>query len=229
MSKKILVILCMLTLFSAVSCAWENLPEGEQEIKRIIQVTMRLGGTMRTDLFYYIVFNLSGDPNKKPYSVFDGEDRGKYWTVYYMYGQPPYEDLDLYRGFGGKGTDGSSRIDRFPTEQDELNELLLGTSIQGDQMTLRIDLTELKLKSPIMNMNMIVCNQAIDAQSKFEYKYIPCVWDSFYAQGVTIDLMGTDYYWNEQSDPMEQISNEHEDTASPEANIIGWYFQIVSR
>ena len=78
MLKKLIPILCLIVLSLNIGCAWENLPEGEVEVQKIIQVTMRLGGAMHEDLFYYIIFNVSGDPDNKPYSVFEGDDRGKF-------------------------------------------------------------------------------------------------------------------------------------------------------
>jgi hypothetical protein len=213
------------------SCAWENLPAGGEEVPtRIVRVMMRLGGPIRNDLFYYIVFNLSGDPTKKPYSIFDGEDRGKYWTVYYMYGQPPLRDLDLYRGFGGKTKDGDYRIDQRPTQRYDLNELMDGTTISGDQITLVINLTEFGFIPNNINMNMIVCNQAIDLESKFEYEWDPYVFDSFYERGITIDLNSIDPWWGESNyeDKMEVFPNENEETAPPGADIIDWYFTVIS-
>jgi len=214
------------------SCAWENLPEGEVKKQRIVQVTMRLGGAMRPDLFYYIVFNLSGDPNKKPYSVFEGEDRGKYWTVYYMWGTPPHRDTDLYRGFGGKSKSGSNLIDKPPIPRRDLIELLPGTVVEGDHMTLVINLTDLPFPETgnvIVNMNMIVCNQAIDAVSRIEYEYEPYVFDSFLNRGISMTLTSVADYWDEFHNQQEHIPNEHEDVAPPEANIVDWRFQIVTR
>ncbi len=231
MRYKLVIILYILALIPMCGCAWENLPEGEVEEKKIIQVTMRLGGKMRSDLFYYIVFNLSGDPDKKPYSVFDGEDRGKNWTVYYMWGTPPFEPTGLYRGFGCKGISGNDLIDNFPDKEDFINELLPGTNVSGDSMTLRIDMTNLPLTSGYINLNMIVCNQAIDAQSKFEYEYDPYVFDSFYERGITMNLLGYETFWSEQQseNAQEEFPNEQEETAPPEADIINWRFQVISK
>jgi len=230
MLRKLIPILCLITISLNIGCAWENLPEGEVIDQKIIQVTMKLGGAMHEDLFYYIVFNLSGDLGKKPYSIFDGEDRGKYWTVYYMYGAPPYRDRGLYRGLGGISLSGNVLIDQFPKTQDFATELLPGTNVQGDSMTLKIDLTELPLVSDIVNLNMIVCNQAIDAESKFEYEYEPYVFDSFMDRGLSIDIGGHDSYWSEAMEEYKQelFPNEHEDTAPPEADIIHWNFQVIT-
>lgn len=231
MYKFLRIILTLVPLVSLCSCAWENLPEGEQQKQRIVQVTMRLGGPMRSDLFYYIVFNLSNDPSKKPYSVFEGEDRGKYWSVYYMWGTPPYQPTGLYRGLGGKGAGGTNLIDRFPTKRDYLIELLPGTVVEGDHMTLVIDLSKFSLPEDnlTVNMNMIVCNQAIDATSRVEYEYDPYVFDSFYARGISMTFSSTSDFWDELHNPQETIPNEREDTAPPEANIIDWRFQIITR
>jgi hypothetical protein len=212
-------------------CAWENLPEGVQEKQVIVQVTMRVGGPMRTDLFYYIVFNLSGKADNKPYSVFDGDDRGKNWTVYYMWGTPPNEPTGLYRGLGGKAKDGSNRIDKFPQSQ-YLNELR-SVDVGGDHMTLVIDLSAFSIPSTYtLNMNMIVCNQAIDAVSRQEYIYDPRVFDSFYARGISMNITPTADFWDEMHNPMEpplQPKNEYEYMAPPEANIVDWRFQIIVR
>jgi hypothetical protein len=184
---------------------------------------------MIPDYFYYIVFNLSGDSEKKPYSVFEGEDRGKYWNIYYMYGRPPFRDLGLYRGYGGIGPNDEVLIDMEPLERAYLNELLPGTDVSGDHMVLRIDLTKLKLPTKKINMNMIVCNQAIDAKSQIEYEYDPLVWDSFYGRGITMDLGGTTDFWNEFNNRMEDKPNEREDVAPPGADIKNWRFQIISQ
>lgn len=229
-ARKLIQMLTTIALFFLVSCAWENLPEGVQEKQRIIEVTMKTGGAMRPDLFYYIVFNLSGDPSKKPYSIFEGEDRGKYWSVYYMWGKPPYKNLGLYRGFGGKGKDGKNLVDNPPLDRSLLHELTTGTSVSGDRMTLRIDLSKLAIPASItsINMNMIVCNQAIDADSRVDYQYAPYVFDSFYDRGITIPLTGVGDYWDEANNPQERLPNEHENSAPPEANITDWRFFKIS-
>jgi hypothetical protein len=229
MRPKLIYLLLILLVIPQTGCAYDNLPKGEQENQTIIQVTMRLGGAKREDYFYYIVFNLSGDPEKKPRPIFDGEDRGKNWSVYYVWGWPPDHELGIYRGYGGEGVNGGNLIDVFPIEEAFLNELLPGTNANGDQFTLRIDLTDVPLASGIINMNMIVCNQAIDAESQFEYEFDPYVFDSFYNYGISININGTADFWNEVHNPQEDIPNEHEDIAPPEADIIGWHFQIVSR
>lgn len=229
--KLFLPILYILITIPYSGCAWENLPEGEEEEQLIVEVTMRMAGAMRPDLFYYVVFNLTGDPDKKPYSVFDGEDRGRNWNVYYMWGTPPYEDTGLWRGVGGKDNEGNDRVDNFPTEEAFLNELLPGTTQEGDHLTLRINLSDFDYQFTSLNMNMIVCNQAIDAESRLEYEYDPWVYDSFYARGITINLTGSETYWDENQPTNEQeaISNEREDSAPPEADIVYWRFVIVSR
>jgi hypothetical protein len=231
MSSKLIQILIILVALIVPGCAWENLPSETQDVtpQRVIQVRMQLGGAKREDLFYYIVFNLSGDPAKKPLAIFDGVDRGKNWTVYYMWGKPPNRNLGLYRGYGGEGTGGSNLIDQIPVEQAFLNELMEGTSVTGDQMTLRIDLTNIAIGNGIFNLNMIVCNQAIDAESQFEYEYDPYIVDSFYDGGISIDFFGNADTWNETYNPQEEIPNEHEDIAPPEADIIDWSFRIISR
>ena len=211
-------------------CAWSNEEDLTQPKNTVIQITMRLGGAIRNDLFYYFVFNLSGDPLKKPYSVFDNtSDRGKYWSVYYMYGTPPRKETGIYRGFGGTNKQGKPRIDNPPLEQDYLSELLPINNIQGNQFILRIDLGKRSLKK--INMNMIVCNQAIDAESRLEYEYDAYVYDSFYDHGLTLDLTGYTLTWNESQTQYSQetISNEHEDVAPPEANIVDWQFTILSK
>lgn len=232
MSRKLIQIFTIILLVFNCGCAWENLPEeGNDDPKpqRVIQVKMQLGGAKREDIFYYIVFNLSGDPANKPLPIFDGEDRGKNWTVYYMYGKPPNRDLGLYRGYGGEGTGGSNLIDSQPLEAAYLNELMEGTSTSGDQITIRIDLTEIPIGNGIFNLNMIVCNQAIDAESQIEYEFDPYVVDAFLDGGVSIDFFGTADLWNETYNPQEEIPNEHEDVAPPGADIINWNFRIISR
>ena len=229
--KLIAPILYILIAIQFSGCAWENLPEGETEEQLIIEVTMRMAGAMHPDLFYYIVFNVTGDSDKKPYSVFDGEDRGKYWNIYYMWGRPPYEDTGLWRGLGGKGIGGNDLIDNFPTEEGYLTELRSGTTQEGDHLTLRIDLSDIGYEFTSINMNMIVCNQAIDADSRLEYEYDPLVYDSFFSRGITINLAGTEDYWdeNQPTNAQEIYSNEREDDAPPEADIVYWSFVIVSR
>ncbi|MCX6645987.1 MAG: hypothetical protein NTY09_06485 [bacterium] len=231
MAKKLIQILVIILSFAISGCAWENISkEGEEpEPQRVIQVRMQVGGAKREDIFYYIVFNLSGDPAKKPLAIFDGVDRGKNWTVYYMWGKPPNHNLGLYRGYGGEGTGGSNLIDQPPVEQAFLNELMEGTSISGDQITLRIDLTKIAIGNGIFNLNMIVCNQAIDSESQFEYEFDPLVADSFYSGGISIDFFGIADTWNETNNPQEDIANEREELAPPEADIIDWSFRIISR
>ncbi len=233
MFKKYTLILYILPLLIAFNgCAWENLPEGEVANEKIIRVNMRMEGPMHEELYYYIVFNLSGDPERKPYSLFMGEDRGKYWSVYYMYGQPPFRDRDIYRGFGGTTTEGANRVDGRPTESRDLNEIL-SSNTQGDQFTLELNLTEFGLIPDLININMIVCNQAIDLESKLEYEWDPYVYDSFWERGISINMNSNDLWWGEANPDfqMEQDtqSNEHELSAPPEADIISWYFQVVSK
>ncbi len=219
--------LCILCLLLIVGCAWENLPEGEVEEEFIVEVTMRLEGPKLPNLFYYIVFNLSGDSARKPYSVFSGEDRGRYWNIYYMYGEPPFRDPDLYRGYGGTLPDGTELIDGRPLESQKLNEVLIQNTT-GDHITLRINLSDLDLPSQEINMNMIVCNQAIDAESQIEYEWEPLVWDSFKDRGITMNLGGIADYWNEFNEQMEDQPNEREESAAPGADIKSWSFKIIS-
>lgn len=232
MLKKIAIILYIFVLTMMVAgCAWENLPiDGEEVQTRYIRVNMRLGGPMNPEYYYYIVFNLSGDTDKKPYTIFDGEDRGKYWTVYYMYGQPPNRVLDLYRGFGGTSPDGDYRVDDRPTQRYDLNEVKDGTNIGGDQITLVVDLTDFGLIPDSINLNMIVCTQAIDLESKYEYEWDPYVFDSFYERGITISLNSVDPWWGEANyeDKLEVFPNENEETAPPGADIIDWYFTVIT-
>ena len=231
MLKKSCLILYIVAVLFSSGCAWENLPQGQQEKKRIIQVTMSVGGNMNPNLFYYIVLNLSGDSNKKPLSVFDGADRGKYWMVYYMYGTPPRRPTGLYRGFGGIGKNGGDLIDIQPRSQEYLLELGPGTVVTGDHMTLSLDLSKLlkpTVTSVNVNLNMIVCNQAIDAQSRLEYEYDPYVYDSFLNGGITLNIPSELRIWNEHSNSMETIPNEHETTARPEADIRDWLVQVIS-
>ncbi len=230
MSKKIALILNILILFVATGCAWENLPEGEEEDQRIIEVTMRLGGAIVPEYFYYIVFNVSGDDTMKPYSIFEGEDRGKYWHVYYMVGQPPFRAYGLYRGRGGLGPGGEELIDKEPVERSYLNELLPGTDFSGDRIHLKIDLSEFASVPAKINMNMIVCNQAIDERSRYEYELEPVVWDSFYQGGITMNLSGIDDFWDEMVSEhrQEDIPNEYEELAVPGADIKGWHFEKIA-
>lgn len=211
-----------------MGCAWENLPEGQQKKQVIVQTTMRLAGDLNPNYFYYIVFNVTGKPDNKPQSIFDGDDRGKFWNVYYMWGTPPFRATGLYRGFGGTSKSGKNLVDREPKENAYLNELLPGTIVEGSSITLRINLTGLVIPGNVINMNMIVCNQAIDATSKLEYEHDPFVFDSFYAGGITINLAGTYDFFNEALNPQENLPNENEDIAPPSANIVNWNFQIIS-
>jgi hypothetical protein len=231
---KILYIFLLLLLSSG--CGWQNLPQGEQQGQTIIEVTMRAGGPLDSKLFYYIVFNFSQKPGNKPDSIFEGDKRGKYWNVYYMWGTPPLKTTQIYRGFGGVNQSGTNLLDNSPLQQEYLNELLPGTSVEGDHMTLRIDLTPFKIsptKNIILNMNMIVCNQAMDAESKTYYgQYLPYVFDSFYSNGISMNISTTTDFFNEQLYPQEpplMPPNEHEDVAPANANIIDWTFQVISR
>jgi hypothetical protein len=229
--KLIHIILFSISLWP-YGCAYANINKdapSEPKPQRVIQIKMQLGGAKREDIFYYIVFNLSGDAAKKPMPIFDGTDRGKNWTVYYVWGKPPNRDLGLYRGYGGEGVSGGNLVDNAPTEQAFLNELMEGTNTAGDQITLRIDLTKIPIGNGIINMNMIVCNQAIDAESQIEYEYPPYVVDAFFDGGISIDFFGTADTWNETYNPQEEDSNEHEDGAPPGADIVDWNFRIISR
>ena len=215
----------------ANSCAWENLPEGGEKPPFIVEVTMRMGGDMSPDLFYYIVFNLSGEADKKPRSIITGPDRGKFWTVYYMWGTPKFQPTDLYRGFGGQPNEDTNLVDKPPVKSSFLNELLPGTVIEGNQMTLKIDLTEIQNAISNINLNMIVCDQAIDAESQLYYQFDPIVWDSFYGNGLTINLKSTteDFYSeNDTRYQMERIPNENEDIALPKANIVYWEVLVIT-
>jgi hypothetical protein len=53
--------------------------------------------------------------------------------------------------------------------------------------------------------------------------------DSFFSGGISIDFFGIADTWNENNNPQEETSNEHEDRAPPEADIIDWSFRIISR
>ena len=231
MIRKTYTILLILLLPLFVGCAWENLPEGGVEDRFIVKFIMRMNGAMRENLFYYIVFNLSGVPGNYPQSNFEGDDRGENWNIYYMYGKPPNRPLDLYRGFGGTFK-GENLIDRKPEERLFLNELTSETVVEGDHMIVVVDLTEIqnfKWFNGIINLNMIVCNQAIDEESRFEYEYDPFVYDSFYGGGIAIDLNGSADFWDEAHDPLEELPNEQEDIAPPEADIVNWRVQIISK
>jgi hypothetical protein len=235
--KKLYLILYIAVILFSNGCAWENLPPGGEKTQKIVTVTMQLGGAMDPRLFYYIVFNLSQKADKLPFSVFTGVDRAKNWSVYYMYGQPPNnKTLDLYRGYGGVNKKGENLVDRPPTRREYLNELKSGTVVEGDHMTLVIDLTPFNLSSTStykLSMNMMVCNQPIDSDSQSYYDYAPYVFDSFFANGITMVINSTTDYWYEGSaygqEPPYQPPNEHEDVAPANANIINWNFQIVSR
>jgi hypothetical protein len=142
-----------------------------------------------------------------------------------MYGSPPTRATDLYRGAGGLGGEGENLVDQPPLDRASIPELLPGTIVEDDRITLRIDLGGPDFQS--LNMNMIVCNQAIDAESKVSYEFDPYVFDSFYDNGITLDPTEGITQWSESTHPQEQIPNEYENTAPASADIVDWVFQIV--
>ena len=96
-----------------LGCAWENVAPGEGATNRIWEIRMVMEEAVNTSMYYYIVFNFTGDPVKIPVATFDGLDRGQYWDLYYLYGRPgDYPDgpnlkpLDFYQGEGGTQTTG---------------------------------------------------------------------------------------------------------------------------
>ena len=152
-----------------------------------------------------------------------------------MYGTPPHKALGLYRGLAGKNINGGNMLDLPLQDQENCPELVAGTDVSGDHMTLRLDLSKFilpKSNSWTICMNEIVCNQPIDTTSRQETEYTeyaPYVFDSF-NPGLSLLLSPTADLWNNQLNYMEPPyapQNEHEDVAPPEANIVDWYFQVI--
>ncbi|MFH1514261.1 MAG: hypothetical protein ABIG42_02250 [bacterium] len=105
MAIRVLILTFILSILS-VGCAWENIDPTVNDENRFWEIQMVMEGGINTNLYYIIVFNFSGDENQKPLAALSGEDRGKFWDVYYMYGKPgdrpeiATEPLDFYKGLG---------------------------------------------------------------------------------------------------------------------------------
>ena len=102
-----MLITISLLLLIVTGCAWENVDETEGKQYPIWEVKMVMEGSINQNLYYIIMFNFSGDENLQPFPEIDGEDRGRNWDVYYMYGKPgdrpevAPEPLGFYKGEGG--------------------------------------------------------------------------------------------------------------------------------
>ncbi len=116
-----LIISISLLAFLSIGCAWENLDADVTDVDRIWELRMVMEGAVDDYSYYIIVFNFSGDINQKPLAALDGEERGRFWEVYYMRGKPgdrpemAPEPLDFYKGLGGS----SQTIGALPYETDD--------------------------------------------------------------------------------------------------------------
>jgi hypothetical protein len=230
--NKILLILILAFLLQS-GCAWENLPEGDETEKDLrMTITFRVQGQLDPNLFYFIVFNFSGDPSKKPKPDFEDEERGLNWDAYYMYGNPRLEGHDFYRGLGiGQTKDGTPYLDLRPVQSKKLTEFVttsyppVKTIPVGNQIVLELDFGKTK-PPPSVNMNMMVSSLPIDRVDNPDDGYDALVYDSFKFDGITLNLGGTKTDFHEQETPMEDEENIGENPP-PNANIIFWRVQIL--
>ena len=118
-----LLISISLLLFILTGCAWENVDESETAQYPIWEVRMVMEGSLNANLYYIIAFNFSGDETLMPFPEIDGEDRGRNWDVYYMYGKPgdrpevATKPLGFYKGIGSLSKENALPIVTSPKKR----------------------------------------------------------------------------------------------------------------
>jgi len=228
-----LSILILFLLFPA-GCAWENIPEGNQEKPLRVRITMDVQGKIDANLFYFIVFNFSGDTKQMPKPDFEGDERGKYWDAYYMYGNPRLTGNDFYRGVAGKTKSGENRLDKRPIPSAYMNEFVStssptpgGPPPSTSQIKLELDFGVVDMdKFKSINMNMMVSSLPFDRIDNPDDQYDAFVYDNFEDNGVTLPLSGGKTDFNEEEYKKETQENIGENPP-PNANIIDWRLLIL--
>jgi len=226
---KYLIILVLLP-FILGGCAWENI-EGEVEQNLRLRIEMQVQGTIDPNLFYFIVFNFSGDANQKPVPDFEDDERGLYWDAYYMYGNPRGTGWDFYRALAGTAKDGNPRLDKRPTPSDYLFEFVPtsqptpGTTPSGNKLILELDFGTMDTPAKV-NMNMMVSSLPFDRVDNPDDPYDALIYDSFLFDGVTLNLNGNVKDFHEEDFKVEQEENIGENPP-PNANITFWRVRIL--
>ena len=232
MYRYTLFILVIVVLF-LISCAWENVPIGGEPDNLRVQITMELQGQIDKTLFYFFVFNFSGNPDKKPEPEFEDDKRGLNWDVYYMYGNPRLSGYDFWRGMRGITEAGTQALDDRPIPSQEMFEFVPTSrptplnDPSGKKITLELDFGNLptdKYKS--INMNMMVSSLPFDRIDNPDDLFDAFIYDSFLFDGVTIVLDGNKIDFNDTEFQVEVEENIGENPP-PNANIVDWRLLIL--
>lgn len=226
-----LYILVLLSLLAG-GCAWENLPEEGVQKDFRLKITMRVQGTIDKNLFYFMVFNFSGDTSKKPKPEFEDDERGMYWDAYYMYGNPRLTGNDFYRAVAGTTQQGYNRLDLRPIASYEMVEFVPSSSPKPgtvpqnlNSIVLELDFGKITPPNKI-NLNMMVSSLPFDRIDNPDDQWDATIYDSFLFEGVTLNLSGSDTDFNEEEYKVEDDENIGENPP-PNANIIFWRVQIL--
>jgi hypothetical protein len=221
----------MLIPLLQAGCAWENIDEGDTDDDFRMQIELRVKGSIDPNLFYFIVFNFSGDKDQKPIPDFEDEERGLYWDAYYMYGNPRLTGHNFYRGIAGTAKDGNPKLDKRPAPSNELWEFVptskptVGTSPTGNSIMLELDFGLNKPPS-IVNMNMMVSSLPFDRVDNPDDPYDALIYDSFLFDGVTLNIGGSTKDFHEQDFKVEQDENIGENPP-PNADITFWRVLVI--
>jgi len=226
MLKIINMLIIMHLVLLLTGCAWENLPEEGYTPDLRIRIILRVQGQIDPGIFYFIVFNFSGDPAKKPKPEFEDDERGLYWDAYYMYGNPRMTGLDYWKAVAGTTKKGYNRLDLRPTPSYDMVEFVTSTvpkpGITPTSNKLVLDLDFGKLKPPnSINMNMMVASLPFDRIDNPDDIWDAVIYDSFLLEGVTLNLGGNETDFNEEDFRVEEQENIGENPP-PNANIISW-------
>ena len=209
-------------------CAWENIPEegGEKDFR--VRISMRVQGQIDPNLFYFFVFNFSGNQSKKPKPDFEHEERGMYWQAYYMYGNPRLEGHDFYRGVAGKTKDGRNRLSLRPIPSNEMFEFVPtsvpkpGSTPSGNTISLELDFGKYEDVPSRINLNMMVSSLPFDRiDNPVDDLWEAFVYDSFLFEGVTLNITGYKTDFHEQDFKVEVEENLGENPP-PNASIVFW-------
>ena len=230
------IYLSILILLAALmtGCAWENIPEGPEVKPLRIRITMDVQGKIDPNVFYFFVFNFSGDSKQMPKPEFEGDLRAKFWDAYYMYGNPRLTGHDFYRGIGGKTKTGANRLDRRPTPSNYLTEFISTSSPtpgapppSTNRIKLELDFGVVDMtKYKSVNMNMMSSSLPLDRIDNPDDQYDAFIYDNFLDNGVTLVLSSGKTDFNEQEYQKEQDENIGEHPPA-NANIIDWRVLIL--
>jgi len=210
------LIITAIVMILACGCAWENIPPGEGEANRIWEIRMVMEGSIDLSTYYFIVFNISGDPAQLPVADFDGLDRGRNWDFYYVYGKPgadPFsgfaDPLDFYKGEGGGTavTGGELPIETDPKKRRKDPQKPASTQNKLDtKPTLLSDKIEFLnagiTSSPIIDGGSPIANNTIFLRLNF--KELPA-FPAIVNMNMIVSSLGIDVLSNDPNDDYEAL------------------------